>query len=80
MLRKVTIVFEETDEQDGKAFNVYVGGDNERLLANIPSNQMSVAEWWASRAFSLVTSMLQQANVVDTMVDRRTAPPTGAKQ
>ena len=80
MLRKVTIVIEETGEQGGKGFNVYMGGDSERLLAGIQPEQMSIAEWWGSKLFSICCHALRQANVINSTVDRRTPPPTGTPQ
>lgn len=74
-LRKLMIVIEETGQQvpdlpgkpgsGGKGFNVYLAGDKERI-GKVPDDQLGTAEYWGSRLFSIVMSVLRQTGAVRT--------------
>lgn len=63
--RKVSIVFEETGEQNGSGFNVYLEG-LDRDIRLVASDKLSPAEFWASKGFSILIGVLRQAGVVQT--------------
>jgi len=69
-LRKISIVFEETGGQGGKAFNVYLSGWD-RDIAKVPENDRSPAEWLSFNMMSFVVSLLQKAGVVQTVTDNK---------
>lgn len=82
-LQKVSIVFEEVPE-DGKdakgnkgpRFNVYLEGHT-RNLQKVNPNDLSPAEFWASKCFMIVTSAITQAGAVESV---RPRPDGGVKQ
>lgn len=79
MNRKIMIVFEETGEsgvdskgRPGKKFNVYMGGDIDRLTnENIPDSELSTAEFWASRSMAVVVDLLRKSGVIQTETRRQ---------
>lgn len=62
--RKIMIVIEE--EKGGHGFNVYMDGDKERLQANIPTDQMSPAEFWGLRLFQICVNAVRSAGAVQS--------------
>lgn len=65
-LRKLMIVIEETGSDGGKGFNVYMAGDKERI-GKIDYDQMSPAEFWGSKLFSIVVDVIRRAGAVKTI-------------
>ncbi len=64
--RKLIIVFEETGTHDGKGFNVYLDGDRDRLKTITDPHDLSPAEFWASKLFSICIGLLKEAGVVQS--------------
>lgn len=62
--RKIMIVIEE--DKGGHGFNVYMAGDKERLQQNIPTDQMTAAEFWGSRLFQICVHAVRQAGAVQS--------------
>ena len=82
-LQKISIVFEETGEEGcdsngkkGKRFLIYLDGHT-RNLSHVNEKDLSTAEFWASRCFSIVMHAVQQAGVVEFAVPRK---DSGIKQ
>ena len=63
MMRKISIVIAETDVQAGESFNVYLEGDTERL-GIIGLEEMSPAEFWASRFFKMCSEELHKTGAM----------------
>lgn len=69
-MKKISIVFEETDSEGG--FQCYVAG-LDRDIRDLPDEQLSPAEYWASTMFMLVGQSLQQSGIVQTVKQQK--PP-----
>jgi len=70
MGKKVSIVFEETGEQDGKGFNVYMEGlspEVDKLTDEEQIHKLSPADFWALRSFKIVTGIMCTTGVVQKM-------------
>lgn len=63
MKRRIEIVIEETGEENGKGFNVYLSGDKERI-GKVKEDDMSPAEFWGSKLFLICTNALKQSGAV----------------
>ncbi len=63
--RKISIVIEETndDEPTKRTFSVYMDGDKERI-GHIPEEQLSTAEFWGVKLFTIVTGILNETGAV----------------
>lgn len=74
MGKKVYIVFEETGEQGGKEFAVYMEGITEKMKTiKDPvqqTNLLSPAEFWGLRMFQHVTEILAEVGVVQKIKER----------
>jgi hypothetical protein len=70
-LQKISIVFEETgvDTAEGKRFNVYLHGHT-RNLNNTKEDDLSPAEFWASRCFAIVGDVLKKTGAVEKVFTR----------
>lgn len=67
MLRRVTIVFEETGEEGGSGFNAYLAGDKDRIPF-VPVDELSPAEYWGGATFSLCIQAMREAGVIQAVV------------
>jgi hypothetical protein len=65
--KKISIVFEETGMQPSgdMGFNVYLEG-MDRDLNKVPEDKRTAAEFWATRCFQIVASVLQQTGAART--------------
>lgn len=69
-LKRVSIVFVETGEADGKAFDVYLDGADAAWNALTPDeqlHQLSPAEFWGLRCFQICADMMQKTGVIKTV-------------
>ena len=64
-MKKIMIVIEETEQNGGKGFNVYLDGDTKRI-GKIPSDQLSRAEFWGGSLFNICIHALREAGVIKT--------------
>lgn len=65
-LQKISIVFEETGTDQGRAFNVYMTG-HMRNLDTVPEKDLGPAEFWAMKGLQAVVAMLKVAGVIKTV-------------
>lgn len=70
------IVIEETGLSDGKGFNIYMAGDKERLqqTPRIAEDDMSPAEFWGMKLFSIVGNIVVRTGACDQVVDLNDIP------
>lgn len=61
--KKIMIVVEE--DVGGHGFNVYMAGDKERMQKGISPDEMSAAEFWGSRLFSICIEAVKQTGAAD---------------
>lgn len=61
--QRISIVFEDTGEDGGHGFNVYLEGHT-RNFFKIKEEDRSGAEFWAARSMEIVVSVLKEAGVV----------------
>lgn len=69
-LTKLSIVFEETP---GDTFQVYVDGAT-RDLMDVPEEEMTGAEYWCTRVFSLVGDLLEKSKSLTNVSTNPRAP------
>lgn len=72
-MKKISIVFTETgprDAQGNQAFNVYIEGfpDESRTKK---SDDLSAAEFWSQKMFTIVTQLMYQAGAVKTVMRKQ---------
>jgi len=63
--KKFSIVIEDTTIEGKKSFHVYLEGDKDRLKDNIPDEDLTAAEYWASVLFGVCQSVLLEAGVIE---------------
>jgi hypothetical protein len=66
--KRVAIIFEE--ELGGPGFNVYMEGNNieaDQMTNEEQLKKLSPADFWALRAFQVVTGLLLQSGAVSSM-------------
>jgi hypothetical protein len=65
--RRVSIVFEETG---GAAFNVYLDGQTKGINLSDPGENLSPADFYATRCLSIVVDHLQRAGAFKSITRR----------
>ena len=68
--RKISLVFEETGLQGGKAFNFYMTGQD-RNIGAVPPDERSAAEWHAYQAFQIYINILAESGMIQTVNDNK---------
>lgn len=72
-LKTINIVIQETGEEGGKGFNVYMSGDKDRLVqqGGITEGEMTPAEFWGYKLFGMVVKVLKEAKAVKAEMARQ---------
>ena len=65
--RRVSIVFEETG---GAAFNVYLDGQTKGINAADPGDDLSPADFYASRMLTIIVDHLERAGAFKAITRR----------
>lgn len=74
--KRIFIMVEETGDSNGAGFQVYLGGDVQRLNdMSIPQNLLSPAEFWGGTIFNIAIDTLRKAGVIKTEIK-----PEGMRQ
>lgn len=61
--KKLMIVIEETGEESGKGFKIYLDGDKQRI-GKIDSDKLSPAEFWGNALFGVVIEKMAKVNAI----------------
>jgi len=74
MRKRISIVFEETDADDGAGFNVFLEGFSEERRKAIRTmsreeqlEKLSRAEFWALRCFEITVGAINQTGAIRTV-------------
>ncbi len=69
MKKKVMIVIEETGEQNGKGYNVYLDGDTSRI-GRVPDDELTPAEFYGAKLFQICQKVLKDIGAVKTVTKK----------
>ena len=67
MGKRVCIVFEETGEQGGKGFHMYLEGLSPeacKMTTEEQMNKLSPADFWGMRMFQICTGIMKDTGVI----------------
>lgn len=62
-MKRLVIVIEDAGEPGANGFNVYLGGDKDRI-GKVPESELSAAEFWGAKLFGIVTGILNKTGAV----------------
>ena len=69
-MKRISIVFVETGEEEGRGFHVYLDGAKpewDKLTPEEQLKQLSPAEFWGLRCFQICSGIMRETGVVKTV-------------